>query len=177
MTRWCWLWKSRPRMMSQQIVGRTFTLVNAYLLPSTTISVRRNPNDFTVIEVDVIRTWCEEGYKVELSLLQIVSEWINAVKTFPPTITGIDAFVRSGLQDKLPLLRTRTELPMPRRSRVYHCTWTQVWIDRPVENDLSTLEYYRGSARRGSNEVIHVKLRKLKSARFELISSFMFLCD
>jgi len=95
MTRWCWLWKSRPRMMSQQIVGRTFNLVNAYFLPSTTISVRQNPNDFTFTEVDVIRTWCEEGYKVELSLLQIVSKWINAVKTFPPTITGIDAFIRS----------------------------------------------------------------------------------
>ena len=36
-----------------------------------------------------------QGYKVELSLLQIVSEWINADKTFPPTITGIDAFIRS----------------------------------------------------------------------------------
>ena len=60
-----------------------------------TISVRQNPYDFTFTEVDVIRTWCEEGYKVELSLLQIVSEWINAVKTFPPTITGIYAFIRS----------------------------------------------------------------------------------
>ena len=49
------------------------------------------------------------------------------------------------------------------------------------ENGLSgvsiTLEYYRGSARPGSNEVIHVKLRKRKSACFELFSSFMFLCD
>jgi len=35
-----------------------------------------------------------------------------------------------------------------------------------------TLEYYRGSARPGSNEVIHVKLRKRKSARFQLFSSF-----
>jgi len=35
-----------------------------------------------------------QGYKVELSLLQIVSEWINAVTTFPPIITGIDAFIR-----------------------------------------------------------------------------------
>jgi len=40
-----------------------------------------------------------------------------------------------------------------------------------------TLEYYRGSARPGSNEVIHVKLRKRKLARFQLFSSFMFLCD
>jgi len=40
-----------------------------------------------------------------------------------------------------------------------------------------TLEYYRRSARPGSNEIIHVKLRKRKSARFELFSSFMFLCD
>jgi len=39
-----------------------------------------------------------------------------------------------------------------------------------------TLEYYRGSARPGSNEVIHVKLRKRKSARFELFSSFLLLC-
>ena len=39
------------------------------------------------------------------------------------------------------------------------------------------LEYYRGSARPGSNEVIHVKLRKRKSVRFELFSTFMFLCD
>jgi len=31
--------------------------------------------------------------------------------------------------------------------------------------------------RPGSNEVIHVKLRKRKSARFKLFSSFMFLCD
>jgi len=29
----------------------------------------------------------------------------------------------------------------------------------------------------GSNEVIHVKLRKRKSVRFELFSSFMFLCE
>jgi len=40
-----------------------------------------------------------------------------------------------------------------------------------------TLEYYRRSARPRSNEVIHVKLRKRKSARFELLSGFMFLCD
>jgi len=40
-----------------------------------------------------------------------------------------------------------------------------------------SLEYYRGSARPGSNEVIHVKLRKRKSARFEPFGSFMFLCD
>jgi len=40
-----------------------------------------------------------------------------------------------------------------------------------------TLEYYRRSTRPGSNEVIHVKLRKRMSARFELFSSFMFLCD
>jgi len=33
MTCWCRLWKSRPRMVSQQSVGRTFSLVNAYLLP------------------------------------------------------------------------------------------------------------------------------------------------
>jgi len=68
-----------------------------------TISVRQNPYDFTFTEVDVIRNWCEERYKVKLSLLQI-DEWmslsefpesINAVETFPPTITGIDAFIRS----------------------------------------------------------------------------------
>jgi len=35
-----------------------------------TISVRQNPNDFTFTEVDAIRTSCEEGYKVKLSLLQ-----------------------------------------------------------------------------------------------------------
>ena len=40
-----------------------------------------------------------------------------------------------------------------------------------------TLEYYRRSARPGSNEVIHVKLRKRKSGCFELFSSFMFLYD
>jgi len=40
-----------------------------------------------------------------------------------------------------------------------------------------TLEYYRGSARPWWNEVIYVKLRKRKSARFELFNSFMFLCD
>jgi len=40
-----------------------------------------------------------------------------------------------------------------------------------------TLECYRGSPRPGSNEVMHVKLRKRKSAGFELFSSFMFLCD
>ena len=75
MTRWCWFWKSRPRMMSQQSVGRTFNLVNAYLLPLTTISVRQNPNDFTFTEVDAIRISCDEGYKVKLSLLQI-DEWM-----------------------------------------------------------------------------------------------------
>jgi len=42
---------------------------------------------------------------------------------------------------------------------------------------IKTLEYYRGSARPQSNEVIHVKLRKQKSAHFELFSTFMFLCD
>jgi len=42
---------------------------------------------------------------------------------------------------------------------------------------LLTLEYYRGSARPGSNEVIHIKLRKRKSARFQLFNSFMFLYD
>jgi len=33
-----------------------------------------------------------------------------------------------------------------------------------------TMEYYRGSDSPGSNEVIHVKLRKRKSARFQLFS-------
>jgi len=42
---------------------------------------------------------------------------------------------------------------------------------------VKTMECYRGSARPGSNEVIHVKLRKRKSARFQLFSSFMFLRD
>jgi len=44
-------------------------------------------------------------------------------------------------------------------------------------NVLKTLEYYRGSDRPGSNVVIRVKLRKRKSARFQLFSSFIFLCD
>jgi len=38
-----------------------------------------------------------------------------------------------------------------------------------------TLEYHRGSGRPGSNEVIHVKLRKRASARFQLFSSLFFV--
>ena len=48
---------------------------------------------------------------------------------------------------------------------------------RWMSTKVSTLEYLRGSGRPGSNEVIHVKLRKRKSARFQLFSSFIFLCD
>jgi len=39
------------------------------------------------------------------------------------------------------------------------------------------LEYYHGSARPRSKEVIHMKLQKRKLAHFQLFSSFMFLCD
>ena len=67
--------------MLQQSVRRTFNLINAYLLPLTTISVRKNPNDLTFIDIDAIQTWCEEGYNVKLSLLQI-DEWYN-FRNFP----------------------------------------------------------------------------------------------
>jgi len=40
-----------------------------------------------------------------------------------------------------------------------------------------SLEYYRGSGRLASNAVTHVKLRKRKTARFELFSSLFFVCD
>jgi len=42
---------------------------------------------------------------------------------------------------------------------------------------MLTMEYLRGKRAPGSNEVIHVTLRKRKLARFQLFSSFMFLCD
>jgi len=38
-----------------------------------------------------------------------------------------------------------------------------------------TLEHYRGSGRPRSNEIIHVKLRKHASARFQLSSSLFFV--
>jgi len=55
--------------------------------------------------------------------------------------------------------------------------WLYLKTDQVHVEDPETLEYLRGWRAPGSKEVIHVKLRKRKSARFELFSSFMFLCD